>query len=291
MQTNQDFIFLNKEYKKFTIKIYKLFIAMFFLLLWLARSKTDRIDHFLRSGINYYTLNESQGLSHKISTSFFSKTLVAIIQQTNNAKITFVSPTNVTAKSVVIAKGNEIRVDFTKTQNNDGIVTLAFSELSKLNCQDYLVIRNDHFETNVTLPHNTEVCYIYCPKGQYLRYNMKQSKVDTHFDSITIYRDSSNNAWYDRYETITSPSGWSAISNKPWLIRFKGSTGSFLSFELKAVVDKTQPGILTENEIPQEVYSYQFADIKSNIAIPIIGCVTPCLLIASWIYAYCKLFY
>ena len=206
---------------------------MIFILFVFSLSKSEPIRHVLPPGIGYFTVNQTEGLSHTIFMSFFSNTIISIVKQTPNANISFQHENN-SLTSIIAHRGNEIKIDFTEMANsNEGTVTLSYATLENINCQYAIILRDSESSINIDLSEDKAVCFLYSPKGKYLQYYVSEAKMDNRRDSLTIYQHSSRSSWYDRYETISSPSGWSAISNTPWFVRFKGSPSSHISLKFK----------------------------------------------------------
>lgn len=263
---------------------------MLIYLFAFSLSKSNNIQHMLPPGIGYFTVNRTEGLSHIIFTPFFSNTIVSIVKKTPNAIVSLRHEDGTSPTSIIARRGSEIKVDFSEHLNTqEESVTFSYATLENINCQYAVILRDSESNIDLNLTKEESVCFLYSPKGKYLQYYVSEAKMDNRRDSLTIYQHSARSSWYDRYETITSPSGWSAISNTPWFIRFKGSENSYVSLKFKALVDKQEQYLISKTENAYESSFVQFSSQNGDIFFAVLGCFAPSFLIAGWIFAYCRL--
>jgi hypothetical protein len=121
------------------------------------------------------------------------------------------------------------------------------------------------------------------------------AKFDNRFDGLTVFHRIVDDGWYDRYESIDEPSGWSVASDRPWLFRMSvwrpsgPGNAAELSVALRADASAHIDGeTALELLNPEQLPGIPLAGFRYNVAVPIVGCVAPALLLAAWIYGACK---
>ncbi|OHS98656.1 hypothetical protein TRFO_34912 [Tritrichomonas foetus] len=259
-------------------------LIMFFFLTFFSLS--EQLPHFFPRGIGYITVNSTEAPSHVIPSSFFGNVIFAVVSASDHSKISLQSQTEIITKPIIAGANTQIVVEF--DQGYDESVTIAFAELSNLNCDQVIVSTEEKSTIKLAPLQNEDICVLYSPKGSFLQYNVIKSNVNTKTDSLTIYREKTRGAWYDRYETISEPSGWSAISSTPWFFRLKGSSEAKVELQMRAKLDVSL-NVLTYQEFAENTKSQKLSVLQHDVFIPIIGCVAPTVLIFAWILAYYRL--
>ena len=247
---------------------------------------------YVRNDMGYIEVSDSV---HTVTSAFMGFTVIAVVQRSPNAVVQYQTPTSKGLQNinntVKLQPGSTVVVNATK-----GYAKIAYLAVDENRCQTDLLVTTQHsFVFNPSVSQNSEFCLLYAPATPNLRFNVLKATMDDRFDSLTIFHEKVNDIWYDRYETIENPSGWSAISDRPWflkfsVVRYKGNENS------AAVVvhlNSTESEVENERvytEVPQLVASSALEIVTSHeILVPIIGCVTPTLLLLSWIYAFWRL--
>ena len=256
----------------------------FFFLFFFFFLTNSSEDLFIR-GIGYKTLTSKEKKSIVLRTSFFGKTIFAVSSKSNNVKL-FISQTNEVLPNYFIANPNtEVEIEFPESES---MIAFGYAELYGTSCDATFVSTKDNDSFTYVLNQSSNACFLYAPNGDYLQYNVMKASMNTKYDSLTIYQGSTNNPWYDRYETIQNPTGWSAISNSPWFFILKGSDKSEVSIELRCLLNENVNNLMYQNQV-NTLKATEISKTSLNIGIPIVGCLAPTLLLVSWIFAFWRL--
>ena len=190
-----------------------------------------------------------------------------------------------------LSPNTEIQIDAW----DSGTARVAYAAVDENDCTGSLRVITNHSATiTLTASTTTEHCVFYAPAAAHLQFNIEAASMDDRWDSLTVYHEQVNDIWYDRYETITAPSGWSAISERPWLFKFKTVRNGKESQEATVTISLKCDEALLENEnefdmSPITAPAAKHAILQKEIAIPVVGCAAPGLLLASWIFAFVRL--
>lgn len=262
------------------------------MFLFVVLSSAAQQQTYVRHDMGYVEVTDSV---HTIRSAFIGFTVIAVVQRSPNAVVQYQTPTSKGLQNIIntvkLQPGSTVVVNATK-----GYAKIAYLAVDENKCHSGLSVTTQHsFVFDPSVSQNSEFCLLYAPATPNLRFNVLKATMDDRFDSLTIFHEKVNDIWYDRYETIENPSGWSAISERPWflkfsVVRYKGNENS-----ASVVVHLNSTEMKVENEliyteVPQLVASSALEIVTSHeILIPIIGCVTPTLLLLSWVYAFWRL--
>lgn len=263
-------------------------IEMFVWLLAAVRSAPG--DIFTHRNMGYIEVNKTT----QIFTSSVAGFTVFVNVQCQNAKVqyrTTISGDYIDINgSVKVGPNTEIKIDAT-----NGFAKVAYVALGDNVCRDELIVSTQHSDTfELSASSSSERCVFFAPATSHLQFNVESAKMDDRWDCLTVYHERVNDVWYDRYETIENPSGWSAISERPWFFKLttvRYSSNAALATAKIAVRSNDTP-IEGENifrETPPESGYAKHAILQQEIIIPVVGFATPSILLLSWICAFARL--
>ena len=261
---------------------------MFVCFIALARSAASEL--FIHRNMGYFEVN---GTSQTVMSSFIDSTIFAKVQA-KGATVQYRTTTSGEYKdiehAVKVTPNTEIKIDAT-----GGYAKVAFVALDDNVCRDEFIVSTKHtdvFELNAAS--NMEKCVFYAPAAPHLQFNVESAKMDDSWDALTVYHERVNDVWYDRYETIENPSGWSAISERPWLFKLKTvrQVTNANTASVRIAVKCSEAAVEGENlfrETPVAAEPAKHAILQKEIAIPVVGFATPSILLVGWIYAFVRL--
>jgi hypothetical protein len=211
--------------------------------------------------------------------------------------------TNPTAENLIINASPRHNVVI--EAEGKGLVQMAYVILSEDQCSSGVeLVTNRTFTWSVwqqRIEASFEKCLLFSPASRYLRYNVRLSQMDNRFDCVTIHQTRVGSRWYDRYETMENPSGWSSGSDVPWFFKFtvkreNGIVGKDVSLEIDMTSDTMEFRDMIETSIlgvkapkidPGDEGKVIF---RAEWVIPVVGCIAPSLLLVSWIFAFRNLY-
>jgi hypothetical protein len=265
-------------------------------LLCLALALSDTL--FLERGIHYLSFNASGPRSVFLTTPPTARTTMVVVQSIGEFVLGYFF--NDTSKYLPFPNphgatiGANTRISISLGRSS--FLKLAYVTLQKTQCNSFLAVTNRSYlhtfyfsggETN-------ESCMLYAPAAPYAQFNVQMANMDNRFDSLTVFHTIVNDVWYDRYESIDEPSGWSPDSDRPWFFRVSiwrpSGPGSAVDVTVALRADpdaqiEGETGLALVN--PEALPDVQLAGGGHNVAVPIIGCLAPTLLLAAWIYGAC----
>jgi hypothetical protein len=253
-------------------------------------------DVMLQGDIGYLTLNSTNST---IATSLWGRTIVAVVSTSADATVGYSTTVNGATQTIPNGGANfgpntQIRVHMPV----GGLVKLAYAGFREGECENLTIVTTKEYTYERTLPTAKQLashdCLFFAPAAKNLQFDVLNATVEDATDSITFFHQRVNEAWYDRYETIQEPSGWSAISDHPWLIRFCVFRSRSDNPPLSHAKIALRAGQLDEGAIEKEILTSpvpagKLAVLQHEVAIPIAGCFAPVLLLLSFIFAVWRL--
>jgi hypothetical protein len=120
--------------------------------------------------------------------------------------------------------------------------------------------------------------------------------MDDRFDSLTVFHERVDGAWYDRYESMDEASGWSETSAQPWFFRFRVSNATspsppcHLILVLEANTNEKVAGELVY-ALPNLTRGVPAKPrvLQHDVAIQVVGVIVPVMLLASWLFAFWRI--
>jgi hypothetical protein len=268
------------------------------LLLFLA-SHLAAEDFYLQNAIDYLTANASTETEFVLFTRFAAQTLVTVPQAIGNFTISYLtgSGTNHFPDDLTVEAppNTEIRL----TLSPGAFVRLAYAAIPESLCSSITVTtrREEIFTHESSGDGSVDACLLYAPVATRLRYNIQNSVLNDKYDSLTIFHEEVSDVWYDRYESMSEPSGWSASSDRPWFFHLsiqrptaeKSPTNVTIELAGEAVgIDVTgEKSLFVES--PLKITRDRFAIRELDLVVPVIGCLAPALLLASWGFGFWRL--
>jgi hypothetical protein len=266
---------------------------MLFLAFSFLASSTEVI---LEGDVGYISLNSTS----TISTPFFGRTILAVSQKTAGVTFTYSTVSNGPRNpfpeeySANIGSNTNIHV----TIPDGGSARIAYATFRPGQCDNVTTATSKDYVYYGKLSQNTRIltdCLLFAPAAPNLQFNVKQAKMANTVDCITFYHERVNDAWYDRYETIEEESGWSAVSDRPWFMRFSAFRSGSENEQSSATVD-FRGGDLISDALEVTLTPTQLPDgLPGNMKeivdvwVPILGCIGPVVLLVSFIFAVCRL--
>jgi len=147
------------------------------------------------------------------------------------------------------------------------------------------VITESNYQVRLnTSKHPTDECIFYCPADDNLVYNISDTYLNT--EKITVFHEIVDGV---AYETLrgNGVSSISVPSKKPWLIRLEtkaSCTDVGIGANLNLKSNPLHQDAVLFIGYPYYVASPTVGTLESSWIIPILGSVSPFLLLASWIY-------